>query len=132
MKENKTMTVYAAKCTGNATNCLYPTKVNLTDEEIARKAFSRDTVFAEYKGNYRSNDNFIRSNVIPFDCDNDHSDEPSEWITEEDIATVFEGVCYIIHYSRNHMKQKGERSARPRFHILFLIDEITDANEHNE
>ena len=68
MKENKTMTVYAAKCTGNATNCLYPTKVNLTDEEIARKAFSRDTVFAEYKGNYRSNDNFIRSNVIPFDC----------------------------------------------------------------
>ena len=107
MQENKTMTVYAAKCTGNATNCLYPTRVNLTDEEIARKAFSRDTVFAEYKGNYRSNDNFIRSNVIPFDCDNDHSDEPSEWITEEDIATVFEGVCYIIHYSRNHMKQKG-------------------------
>ena len=77
MQENKTMTVYAAKCTGNATNCLYPTKVNLTDEEIAREAFSHDTVFAEYKGNYRSNDNFIRSNVIPFDCDNDHSDEPS-------------------------------------------------------
>ena len=65
MQENKTMTVYAAKCTGNATNCLYPTRVNLTDEEIARKAFSRDTVFAEYKGNYRSNDNFIRFNVIP-------------------------------------------------------------------
>ena len=99
MQENKTMTVYAAKCTGNATNCLYPTKINLTDEEIARKAFSHDTVFAEYKGNYRANDNFIRSNVIPFDCDNDHSDEPSEWIAEEDIATVFDGVSYIIHYS---------------------------------
>ena len=28
------------------------------------------------------------------------------------------------------MKQKGERSARPRFHILFLIDEITDANKY--
>lgn len=130
MQENKTMTIYAAKCRGNATNCLYPTKVNLTDEETARKAFSRDTVFAEYKDNYRANDNFIRSNVIPFDCDNDHSDEPSEWITEEDIAAAFDDACYMIHYSRNHLKQKKGRSARPRFHILFLIDEITDVNEY--
>ena len=28
------------------------------------------------------------------------------------------------------MKQKGERSARPRFHILFLVDEIADAKEY--
>ena len=130
MQNNKVMTVFAAKCTGDAKNCLYPTKVDLTDEEIARKAFSRDTVFAEYKGNYRSNDNFVRSNVIPFDCDNDHSEDPDDWITEDDIATAFEGVHYIIHYSRNHLKQKKGRSARPRFHVLFLVDEITDREEY--
>ena len=130
MQDNNTMTIYAAKYRGNATNCLYPTKVALTDEGVAREAFSRDTVFAEYKDNYRANSNFIRSNVIPFDCDNDHSDIPEEWITAEQIADFFEGVTYIIHYSRNHMKQKKERSPRPRFHILFLINEITDAGAY--
>ena len=130
MQDNNTMTIYAAKCRGNATNCLYPTKVALTDEGVARKAFTCDTVFAEYKDNYRANNNFIRSNVIPFDCDNDHSDIPEEWITAEQIADFFEGVTYIIHYSRNHMKQKKERSPRPRFHILFLINEITDAGAY--
>lgn len=130
MKENQSMVVYAANYRGNQKNCFYPNKIELTNEEMAIKAFSRDTVFAEYRDNYRANDKFICSNVMPFDCDNDHSDNPEEWITEDHVATFFEGVNYIIHYSRNHMKQKGTRSARPRFHILFLIDEITSADEY--
>ena len=130
MQENKTMTIYAARVRGNEANCRYPTRIDLVDEEAAIKAFSYDTVFAEYRNNYRSKDNFIRSNTMPFDCDNDHSDTPEEWITEDDIAAFFNEVTYIIHYSRNHMKPKGERSARPRFHILFLIDEITDATAY--
>ena len=135
MQENKTMTIYAAKVRGNEANCRYPTRIDLVDEEAAIKAFSYDTVFAEYRNNYRSKDNFIRSNTIPFDCDNDNSDTPCEWITEDDIAAFFSEVTYIIHYSRNHMKQKGERSARPRFHILFLIDEIfrgTNSDDRTE
>ena len=99
MKENQNMVVYAANCRGNQKNCIYPNKIELTNEEMAIKAFSRDTVFAEYQGNYRANDKFIRSNVMPFDCDNDHSDKSEEWITEEHVATFFEGVNYIIHYS---------------------------------
>ena len=132
MEENKTMTIYAARVRGNEANCLYPTRIDLVDEEAAIKAFSYDTVFAEYRNNYRSKDNFIRSNTMPFDCDNDHADTPEEWITEDDIAAFFNEVSYVIHYSRNNMKQKGERSARPRFHILFLIDEITDANAYTD
>ena len=31
MQNNKVMTVYAARCTGDAKNCLYPIKVDLTD-----------------------------------------------------------------------------------------------------
>ena len=42
MQDNNTMTIYAAKYRGNATNCLYPTKVALTDEGVARKADSTD------------------------------------------------------------------------------------------
>ena len=132
MQKNKTMTIYAAKVRENKANCRYPTRIDLVDEEAAIKAFSYDTVFAEYRNNYRSKDNFVRSNVIPFDCDNDHSDAPGEWIAEDDIAAFFSEVSYVIHYSRHHMKQKGKRSARPRFHILFLIDEITDATAYTD
>ena len=32
--------------------------------------------------------------------------------------------------SRNNNKQKGEFSARPRFHVYFQIDEITDAKQY--
>ena len=132
MQENKTMTIYAARVRGNESNCRYPTRIDLVDEAAASNAFSYDTVFAEYRNNYRSKDNFIRSNTMPFDCDNDHSDTPEEWITEDDIAAFFNEVSYVIHYSRNNMKQKGERSARPRFHILFFIDEITDATAYTD
>ena len=47
MKENQSMVVYAANYRGNQKNCFYPNKIELTNEEMAIKAFSRDTVFAE-------------------------------------------------------------------------------------
>lgn len=125
-----TITVYAANCRGNAANCLYPNRMEITDEVSATKAFSQDIVCAEYRNNYRSIDNFLVSNALPKDCDNDHSDDPSMWITGKDIASFFPDVTYIIHYSRHHMKPKGNKSARPRFHAVFLIDPMTDPDAY--
>ena len=121
MTENKPITVYTADCIGNAANCRYPNEVNITDEVTAKLAFSKDMVCAKYKNGHRSVSNFETANALPMDCDNDHSEIAADWVTPEDIADLFADVPYVLHYSRHHMKIKGEKSARPRFHVVFLI-----------
>lgn len=130
MTENKPITVYTADCIGNAANCLYPDEVNITDESTAKLAFSKDMVCAKYKNSHRSTPNFEISNALPMDCDNDHSDISADWIAPEDIAEFFVDVPYVLHFSRHHMKPKGEKSARPRFHIVFLIDPERNADRY--
>lgn len=130
MTDNTPITIYTAECIGNAANCLYPNEVKITDEFSAKLAFAKDVVCARYKNNYRNTVNFEVANALPGDCDNDHSDEPADWVTPEDIADLFADVPYVLHYSRHHMKPKGEKSARPRFHIVFLIDPEQDADRY--
>ena len=130
MQNPKTITVYAASCRGNPTNCLYPHRIEITDEASAAKAFSWDIVCAEYRNNYRSVENFLIANALPMDCDNDHSNDPGLWITVEDIENFFPDVAYFIHYSRHHMKPKGDLSSRPRFHVVFLIDPMSDPDTY--
>lgn len=122
MQNPKSITVFAANCRGNPANCLYPNRIEIVDADSAAEAFSWDIVCAEYKNSYRNVENFLISNALPMDCDNDHSDNPKMWITAEDIHEIFRDVPHIIHYSRHHMKPKGDYSARPRFHVVFLIN----------
>ena len=130
MTEIKPIVVYTADCIGNAANCLYPDEVNITDKSTAKLAFSKDMVCAKYKNSHRSTPNFEISNALPMDCDNDHSDISADWIAPEDIAEFFVDVPYVLHFSRHHMKPKGEKSARPRFHIVFLIDPERNADRY--
>lgn len=130
MTENKPITVYTADCIGNAANCRYPNEVKITDEVTAKLAFSKDMVCAKYKNGHRSVSNFETANVLPMDCDNDHSDIPADWITPEDIAEFFADVPYVLHFSRHHEKPKGEKGPRPRFHIVFRIDPEQDADRY--
>ena len=130
MTEKKPITVYTADCIGNAANCLYPNEVKITDDFSAKLAFSTDMVCARYKNNYRNTANFEVANALPGDCDNDHSEIAADWVTPEDIAEFFVDVPYVLHFSRHHMKPKGEKSARPRFHIVFLIDPERDADRY--
>ena len=123
-------TLYASDYTGNLSNCIYPNKIVVKDEESMLEAIKFDHVTAQYKDNYRSNANFIKADNIPLDCDNDHSDNPKDWITSVDVALEFENVPFVVAYSKNHMKQKGSKSARPRFHVYFMTPDITDTNEY--
>lgn len=125
-------TIYHADCTGQARNCLYPHKAEITDLDSLEQAVSYDYVCAEYKGNYRSNDNFISSDCLSVECDNDHSENPADWKTPVDIAELFPGVEFAVHYSRNHLKIKNGKPARPKFHIFFAIDPVTDAEEYTD
>ncbi len=121
---------YDANCIGNKNNCLYPNMVTVVDRDSFIKAISFDHVTAEFQGSYRSKDKFISSNCIPMDCDNDHSDDEKDWVTPFDVAMAFPDVCFYASYSRNHMKSKADKSARPRFHVYFPIDETEDVDEY--
>lgn len=124
-------TIYHADCIGQANNCLYPHSVEITDAASLSRAVSRDYVCAAYEGSYRNNDNFLGSDCLSVECDNDHSDDPLDWKTPADIAEAFPGVSFAVHYSRNHMKTKNGRAARPKFHTFFAIDRLTDAEEYS-
>ena len=124
-------TLYHADCIGQANNCLYPHPVEITDEVSLAAAVSRDYVCAEYEGSYRNNDNFLGSDCLSVECDNDHSEDPQEWKTPADIADAFPGVSFAVHYSRNHMKVKNGRAARPKFHAFFAIGRLTDAEAYS-
>ncbi len=42
----------------------------------------------------------------------------------------FPDVAFAVTYSRNHNKVKGEKAARPRFHVYFPITPVTDKDEY--
>ena len=121
------MTIYDAATVGSRSNCVYQNPVTVTDADTMRQAAAFDHVCAAYKQNYRSVDNFLKADCLPMDCDNDHSDDPDDWLTPFDVAMDFPGVGMIFVYSRSHMKQKGKRGPRPRFHVYFICTETTDA-----
>ena len=126
------MNIYRSDIVGNATNCSYPHKYNIDNEETLKEAVSKDYVCACYRNNYRSNANFICANCLPVDCDNDHTENPEEWMTVDDVKKAFPGVWFAVQYSRNHMKEKRGKAPRPKFHILFAIDEISNKDEYAE
>ena len=121
------ITMFTADCTGQAANCSYPNRRLVTTPEEMQEAVRFDHVCAEYKGNYRSIGNFARSDVVVMDIDNDHTEEPAEWITPEKLDELLPDISYVIAFSRNHMKVKDGKAARPKFHVYFQITETTDA-----
>ena len=111
------MTLFTADCKGNAANCVYPNKAVVTNAEELSEAVSVDHVCAEYTDSYRSSGNFIRSDVIVMDVDNDHSEKPSDWVTEDTMEDLFADVEFMTAPSRHHLLEKEGKSARPRFHV---------------
>lgn len=124
------ITLYIAGCIGNPKNCIYPNEVTVTSLDDFRKAVSHDHIFAKYKDSYRSASNFVSSDCVAMECDNEHSDNAVDWITPKDVTAAFSDVPFYVSYSKSHNKVKGSRSARPRFHIVFPVKTITDAKEY--
>ena len=74
------LVLQTANVVSDAKNCLYPNRVEAGNAAELQEAIKKDHVCGEYKKNYRSKENFIRSNVAVMDCDNDHSEDPEERI----------------------------------------------------
>lgn len=123
------ITIYSANCVGNAANTIYPNKAEIENKEDMMAVISRDHVCGEFKNCHRSIDDFLSSDVEVMDCDNEHSDNPEDWIMAEKYEELFPDVSYILVPSRNDGKVKGKRSARPRHHIYFPHSKIISADE---
>lgn len=108
----------------------YLNPVIIESLEDFKKVILKDFACAVYKGNHRSTDDFLYADAIVFDIDNDHSENPDDWMTPDKVSYFFSDVPIYIQYSRNHMKIKNGKPARPKFHIIMPIDKITDTNEY--
>ena len=123
------MTFYTANCRGNAKNSLYPNKRVVDNEDDCMEVMAFDHVCAEFKSCRRSGDHFLSCDVDVMDCDNDHSDDPADWVHPEDLEEkIGKDVAYAVVPSRNNIKPKDGRSARPRFHVYFPHDPISDGD----
>lgn len=124
------LVLQTANVTADAKNCVYPNRKEITSGDELKEAVRFDHVCGEFTKNYRNISNFLKSNVIVMDCDNDHSDDPADWITFEKLEELFDSMSYAAVPSRNHMKEKDGKAARPKFHVYFPIEEITDADKY--
>ena len=121
------MTFYVANCRGNAKNSLYPKKCVVDNEDDCMEVMAFDHVCGEFKGCRRGNDNFLSCDASVMDCDNSHSDNPADWIHPENLEEkIGKDVAFVVVPSRNNMKPKEGKSARPRFHAYFPHDPIHD------
>ena len=125
-------TLYSADIIGNPSNCCYPNKNIVTDAANLQAAVCHDYVCAEYKDNYRNGDNFLSTDCLPVDCDNDHSESPEDWALPVDGAAAFPGVSFAVYYSRYNMREKNGKPVRTKFHILFPIVYMTDATAYSD
>ncbi len=71
-------TLYRTNGAGNAKNTIYPIRKEIADPEALCEALRHDHVCAKYRDDRRSEANFESSDVIPMDCDNDHSEDPAK------------------------------------------------------
>ena len=123
-------TIYTSKTRSSPQNTIYPDKHIITTPESLRAAVSLDHVTALFHSSRRAAENFISSDAIVMDCDNDHTDDQSHWITPSTLDDLLPDTPYAIAFSRSHMLPKKNRSPRPRFHVYFETAPITSATAH--
>lgn len=112
--------------TGVQTTTVYPNQVTITDEISLQTVAQFDHVAGLFLNNTRSNANFIKSDVLVMDIDNDHTENPDEWMTVERLKEIFADYNFALVTSRSHLKAKGGKAPRPKFHIYFQINEVTE------
>ena len=112
--------------TGVQTTTVYPNQVTITDEISLQTVAQFDHVAGLFLNNTRSNANFIKSDVLVMDIDNDHSENPDEWMTVERLKEIFADYNFALVTSRSHMQAKAGKAPRPKYHIYFKINEVTD------
>ena len=126
------LTIFTANCAGNASNPYYSNRVEALDEDSFKAAVSLDHVAAEFKGLIE----VIRtlSKLITLAWTWTTSSVMSRRIgSRRRISCLSLTGCRLLSRPAGvHMKTKGSKSARPRFHVYFPIPLATDADQVRE
>lgn len=126
------MHFYISDVLQKETNSYYPHEIKVVDIDSLKKAVSKDYVCAKYKNYHRSNADFVIADTLALDCDNTHTEDESKWVDIKAIKEMLPGVSFAVHYSRNNMKEKQGKKARPKFHIFFPIEPIKNYEDYRK
>ena len=101
----------------------FPHRINIESANLNTLAdvVCKDHAAPTFVQNIRKDSNFDKTNCTIVDVDNSESDDPKEWFTLEKAVDHFTsaGVEFYIIPSKSHLKEKGGKTGRDRFHILF-------------
>lgn len=120
LMKNNIMCLYYNKVTQDNHNAKYPYSKEIVTADDLKEVVRYDHTSSYFKDGYRKNENFIETNCQIFDVDNTESDNEKDWIQPSDVQKAFPDVPFYVVYSRNHMKQKGNKLPRPKFHVYFF------------
>lgn len=109
----------------NPKNIVFADTVEVTSADELKASCLFDHVGAVLRDGYRSNKDFVTSNVVIMDCDNE-DDNPETWVTPEKVAEDLPGVEFAVVPSRHNMLPKGNKEPRPKFHVYFPIRDCAD------
>lgn len=112
-------------------NTYYAHRVTIKTKEDLMSAVKFDHVAGVFYENRRSIKNFLWSDVIFLDVDNDHTERPEDWMTPEKIIEDFNDLEMYIVPSRNHWKDKRNgKNPRPKFHLYIPIPLCKNAESY--
>lgn len=134
------------------TNTSYPYRIEISNADDLKKVAKYDHtggLFSDFTRKtgetikaHRSLTTFIKSDCDIFDCDNDIENSllpdmpPEKWKTPADIDALFPNVESYTVYSRNHMKEKDGKAARPKFHKYYPrrtpLKDDKEVSEYNQ
>lgn len=103
-------------------NYSYPHKVEVTDTASFAEVVCCDDVCAKYMNNYRNGENFLGSDCLPVDCDNDYSENPADWVTPAAVQAALPGITFAVHYSRFNMREKMANPLTPNSMSCFPLN----------
>ena len=109
----------------NPKNIVFADTVEVTSADELKASCLFDHVGAVLRDGYRSNKDFVTSNVVIMDCDNE-DDNPETWVTPEKVTEDLPGVEFAVVPSRHNMLPKGDKEPRPKFHVYFPIRDCAD------
>lgn len=121
-------TLFHSGQTGNPKTTIYPHSTIITDKQTLKQTVAYDHVAASFTNYTRTSANFISSDVLVMDIDNSHSEDPEKWVTQELLEDLFDDYQFALVTSRNHMTSKSGETPRPRYHIYFVIEAVSDTS----
>lgn len=109
--------------TGGRTNTSFSTTPTEITEGNAAEVFRYDHTPISFKNGCCLGANFEYATAIVFDIDNSHSDNPADWVHQDEITSRLKklGFNYWIVASRNHQLPKDGKTPRPKFHVYLPL-----------